>query len=120
MIHPYIYGYFYIFRAYSDGYSRSLSNIGEVAAGGVRAPIVGRVCMDQCMIDVTDAPEVTIGDEATLFGLGGPSAEEVADWIGTITHDVTCKVPRRVPRVYLMNGKVVAVNDYVNPSGVSV
>jgi len=103
---------------YADGYSRRLSNLGWVAVGGARAPIVGRVCMDQCMVDVTDILGVSVGDVVTLMGDGSggsPHVEEVAAWMGTITHEVTCGVSRRVPRVYLRGGKVVGVRDYLNP-----
>jgi len=103
---------------YADGYSRRLSNVGWVAVGGARASIVGRVCMDQCMVDVTDIPGVSVGDVVTLMGDGSggsPHVEEVAAWMGTITHEVTCGVSRRVPRVYLRGGEVVGVRDYLNP-----
>ncbi|MBN2335913.1 alanine racemase [Candidatus Bathyarchaeota archaeon] len=98
---------------YADGYRRGLSNRGEVSIRGRRAPIVGRVCMDQCMVDVTDVPGVEVGDVATLFGGSGaaPSVEEVAGWLGTIVHEVTCGVSRRVPRVYLRDGKPVSIKD---------
>lgn len=103
---------------YADGYSRRLSSLGWVAVGGARAPIVGRVCMDQCMVDVTDIPGVSVGVIATLMddGSGGsPHVEEVAAWMGTITHEVTCGISKRVPRVYLRGGEVVGVRDYLNP-----
>jgi alanine racemase len=103
---------------YADGYSRRLSNLGWVAVEGARAPIVGRVCMDQCMVDVTDIPGVSVGDVVTLMGDGSggsPHVEEVAAWMGTITHEVTCGVSRRVPRVYLRGRNVVGVRDYLNP-----
>lgn len=103
---------------YADGYNRKLSNLGQVAIRGKRAPIVGRVCMDQCIIDVTDIPEVNVGEEVTLFGDGSensPHAEEMAKWLDTITHEITCSVSRRIPRVYLKKGEVVEVKDYLNP-----
>jgi len=103
---------------YADGYSRRLSNLGWVAVRGARAPIVGRVCMDQFMVDVTDIPGVSVGDVVTLMGDGSggsPHVEEVAAWMGTITHEVTCGISKRVPRVYLRGGKVVGVRDYLNP-----
>ena len=102
---------------YADGYNRKLSNLGQVAIRRERAPVVGRVCMDQCLIDVTDIPEVNVGDEVTLFGDGSdnsPHAEELAEWLDTITHEITCSVSRRIPSVYLKNGEVVAIKDYLN------
>ena len=104
---------------YADGYSRGLSNVGEVTIDGRRAPIVGRVCMDQCMVDVTDIGQVEVSDTVTLFGDGSdgaPTMEEVAGWLGTIAHEVTCGVGRRVPKVYLKGGEVMGVRDCLNPA----
>ncbi len=99
---------------YADGYRRALSNRGWVDYQGDRAPIVGRVCMDQCMIDLTDIGEAEIGDEVTLFGGGcSPSVEETARMLDTIPHEVTCAVARRVPRVYLESGRVTETRDYL-------
>lgn len=88
---------------YADGYSRLLSSKGEVLLGGQRVPVVGRVCMDQIMVDAGRVPGVRPGDEAVLIGRQGGgeiSADEVARWIGTINYEVTCMVSGRVPRVY--------------------
>jgi alanine racemase len=88
---------------YADGYSRALSNCGKVLVRGKRVPVAGRVCMDMIMIDVTDLPEVDIGDEAVLIGIQGNdfiSAEEVAGWIGTISYEILCAIGKRVPRIY--------------------
>ncbi|MGE5571675.1 MAG: alanine racemase [Bacteroidota bacterium] len=87
---------------YADGYSRGLSNRGEVLIRGRRLPIVGRICMDQCMVDVGSL-EVEVGDEAVLIGRQGDqeiAAEEVADKLGTISYEVVCAIGKRVPRVY--------------------
>jgi len=102
---------------YADGYRRGLSNGGEVGMGGGRAPVVGRVCMDQFMVDATGLG-VKVGDTAVLWGDGSggePDVEEVAGWLGTITDEVLCGVSKRVPRVYLRGGEVVGVRDYLNP-----
>ncbi len=104
---------------YADGYSRGLSNVGEVTIDRRRAPIVGKVCMDQCMVDVTDICQVKVGDTVTLFGDGSdgaPTVEEVAGWLGTIPHEVTCGVGRRVPRVYLRGGEVMGIRNCLNPA----
>jgi alanine racemase len=99
---------------YADGYRRALSNRGWVDFKGNRAPIVGRVCMDQCMIDLTDAEAAEIGEEVILFGGGcAPSVEEMATQLETIPHEVTCSIARRVPRVFLKGGKIVEVRDYL-------
>jgi len=84
---------------YADGYSRLLSNKADVMIRGKRAPVAGRVCMDQCMVDVTDLPEAREGDEATLFGLAELPAGELARMIGTIDYEITCGVSKRVPRI---------------------
>ncbi len=84
---------------YADGYSRLLSNKAEVMVRGMRVPLAGRVCMDQCMIDVTDVPGVEEGDEVTLFGTMELPAGALARIIGTIDYEITCDVSKRVPRI---------------------
>jgi alanine racemase len=88
---------------YADGYSRQLSHRGSVLIQGRRAPIVGLVCMDMIMVDVTDLAPVQVGETVTLIGQqGGESiwADEVAGWIGTIPYEVLCGIGARVPRLY--------------------
>ncbi|MEK6692651.1 MAG: alanine racemase [Nitrospirota bacterium] len=88
---------------YADGYSRMLSNRGEVLVRGRRAPVVGRVCMDMTMADVTDIPDVDEGNEAVLIGKQGReliTADDVAKWTGTIPYEVLCSISSRVQRVY--------------------
>lgn len=88
---------------YADGYSRLLSNKGEVLIKGHRAPVVGRVCMDQLMVDVTHIPGVIQGDEVVLLGRQGDeviTAEEIAARLGTINYEIVCMISERVPRLY--------------------
>jgi len=85
---------------YADGYSRLLSDRGEVLIKGYRVPLIGRICMDMCMIDVSGVENVRPGDEVTLFGEGLP-VDEVAEKLGTINYEVVCAVGKRVPRVYI-------------------
>ena len=85
---------------YADGFSRLLSDQAQVVIRGKRAPIVGRICMDLCMADVTDIPDVEVGDTVTLYGDENP-VENDADLVGTIQYELLCAVSRRVPRVYL-------------------
>ncbi len=88
---------------YADGYSRRLSHRGLVLIQGRRAPIVGLVCMDMIMVEVTDLAPVQIGDSVTLIGQQGEEsiwANEVAGWIGTIPYEVLCGIGSRVPRLY--------------------
>lgn len=89
---------------YGDGYHRALSNRGAMLVHGRRAPIVGRVCMDQTMLDVTDIPGVSVGDETVLLGTQGREridAVELAAWADTISYEVLLAITARVPRVYL-------------------
>ena len=95
---------------YADGYNRGLSNKGEVLVGGVRCPITGRVCMDQMMIDVTNAPGAEIGAVVTLIGTDGNetiTADDVAGLCGTIGYEIVCGISKRVPRMFLEDGKLV-------------
>lgn len=88
---------------YADGYSRHLSNHGEVLIHGKRAPVVGKVCMDFIMVDVTDIPRVSVGDEVILMGKQGReqvTPEEIAEKINSISYEVLCSIGKRVPRVY--------------------
>ncbi len=96
---------------YADGYPRLLSNKGRMRVGGAFAPVVGRVCMDQLMLDVTGLP-VKEGDEVVVFGAGGPSADELARETGTINYEIVCGVSRRVPREYRQGGRIVCYKDY--------
>jgi len=89
---------------YADGYSRALSNKGHVLIGGQPAPVVGRVCMDLTVVDVTDHPAVRPGDEAVLLGQQGAAAitaDDLAAWQDTISYEVLCRIGPRVTRVYL-------------------
>lgn len=89
---------------YGDGYPRSLSNKGYVLIHGKRADIIGRVCMDQFMVDVTDIPEVKTGDEVTLIGTDGGETitiENMGDISGRFNYEFACDLGKRIPRVYL-------------------
>lgn len=89
---------------YADGYFRLLSNKGDVLINGRRAPIRGRVCMDQFMVDVTEIPGVSVGDEAVLIGKQGNkevTAMELADLADTINYEIVSKITKRVPRIYV-------------------
>jgi alanine racemase len=88
---------------YADGYSRQLTNRGEVLVRGQRAPVAGTVCMDWIMVDVTAIPGVSVGDEVTLLGrdhAAAITAEEWAEKVGTISYEIFCNVSKRVPRIY--------------------
>jgi alanine racemase len=99
---------------YADGYSRSLSNRGWLGAAGTRLPIRGRVCMDQLIVGVPGGSALQVGDTVTLIGRGddaAPAAGELAEMLGTINYEIATSVAARVPRVYLREGEVVAVED---------
>ena len=85
---------------YADGYTRMLSKKAEVLVRGQRAPVVGRICMDQCMADVSHIAKAAVGDEVLLFGSPELPADEIAAHLGTINYEVVCMVGKRVPRVY--------------------
>lgn len=100
---------------YADGYPRVLSNQGVASIGGRPAPVIGRVSMDQVMVEVTGLPPVSIGDEAVLIGgSGADSFTEAAGKAKTISYELLCGVSRRVPRVYLRDGQIAAVEDYLS------
>lgn len=101
---------------YADGFTRLLTSKAEAFLKGKRVPIVGKICMDQCMLDITDLEDVSVGDEVVLFGYGGegyPHVDEVAEKLNTINYEIVCMVGRRVPRVYIKNGEIVDVIDYL-------
>lgn len=100
---------------YADGYPRALSGKGHVLIHGQYAPILGRVCMDQFMVDVTDIPDVTQGDDVTLVGRDGDgyiSIEEVANMAYSFNYEFVCDVGKRVPRVYYRHGQKIETKDY--------
>lgn len=89
---------------YDDGYNRLLSNQAEVIIRGIKAPIVGRICMDQCFVDVTSIKDVSVGDEVVLYGRQGQetiSIESIAKQLNTIPYEIVCNVSKRVPRIYV-------------------
>lgn len=101
---------------YADGYRRSLSNRFYVLIRGKRAPILGRVCMDQMLVDVTDIPEVTAGDEVVLLGSSGSetiSAETIAAAAGSFNYEQVCDLSHRVSRVYYLDGQKIDTVNYL-------
>lgn len=101
---------------YADGYPRALSSKGRVLIRGQYAPIIGRICMDQFMVDVTDIEGIMEGDIVTLVGHDGEgfiSAEEVADTAGSFNYEFVCGISRRVPRVYIENNEITKTVDYL-------
>lgn len=101
---------------YADGFTRLFFGKANVIVNGKLSPVVGRICMDQCMIDVTECGDVKAGDEVIVMGESNGlsiTADNLADILGTINYEILCMVSRRVPRVYVENGKVIKVKNYV-------
>ncbi len=100
---------------YGDGYPRGLSGKGYVLVHGKRAPILGKVCMDQFMADVTDIPETAEDDPVTLAGRDGReeiTLEELGELSGRFNYELACCIGKRVPRIYLKSGEIVGTKDY--------
>ncbi len=101
---------------YADGYPRQLSGRGYMLVNGKKAPIIGRICMDQLILDVTGIEGVYRGMTVTVFGKDGDtflSVDEVAKLCDTINYELICIVGKRIPRVFVKNGEVVGVTDYI-------
>ena len=101
---------------YADGFIRAYAKEGKVLIKGKFAPIVGRICMDQFMVDVTDIDDVKINDEVVLMGTQGENsitADDIAKALNTINYEVFCTLSKRVPRQYIRNGKVTETVKYV-------
>lgn len=101
---------------YADGYARSLGDRAAALVGGAKVRVIGKICMDQCMLDVTNVKNINVGDSALLFGqqnnLSIP-VEEIAGLMGTINYEVLCVIGRRIPRVYIQDGKIVEILKYL-------
>ena len=100
---------------YGDGYPRSLSGRGYVLIHGKKAPILGRVCMDQFMVDISEIPEAMEGDKVTLLGMDGTeriTAEELGELSGRFNYEFVCDLGKRIPRVYIQHGEITEVRDY--------
>ena len=103
-----------ISAGYGDGYPRSLSNKGYILIHGKKAPILGRICMDQFMVDVTEIPEAKELEEVTLMGRDGEevlSVDTISEQAGRFPYEFVCDIGKRVPRVYYRDGKPVEIVD---------
>ncbi|WP_159886025.1 alanine racemase [Paenibacillus puerhi] len=95
---------------YADGYSRLLTGKAQALIRGQRVPVVGRICMDQCMLNVSGMADISMEEEVVILGMQGEeriTAEEHASWLGTVNYEVVCMISHRVPRVYVKDGQVV-------------
>jgi alanine racemase len=98
---------------YADGYLRRIAKEGKMIVDGQKVPIIGRICMDQCMIDVTNVHNINKGDEAIIFGREGVTVDDLARWLGTINYEVSCLIGKRIPRIYTKNGEAVKELNYL-------
>lgn len=98
---------------YADGYLRKLAKEGKMIVNGEKVAIIGRICMDQCMIDVTNVHTIDKGDEVIIFGREGVTIDDLAMWLETINYEVSCVIGKRIPRIYTKNGKAVKVLNYL-------
>lgn len=101
---------------YADGFSRLLSGKMEVSVNGVKCKILGRICMDQCVVDLTEVPDAKIGDEVIIYDddrANGLNIDQVAERLGTINYEIVTMLDRRLPRVYMRNGEEVGLRNYL-------
>lgn len=101
---------------YADGYPRNMRDKGYVTIHGKKAPIIGVICMDQCMVDLTNIPEAKVGDEAIIYGDGGNNTadiQEISQLAGTNKNEVACRITRRTPRVYIKDGETYKILNYL-------
>lgn len=98
---------------YADGYLRRLAKNGKMIVKGTKVPVIGRICMDQCMIDVTNVHNINKGDEAIIFGREGVTVDDLANWLETINYEVACLVGKRIPRIYIKDGEAVKELNYL-------
>lgn len=101
---------------YSDGLPRSLTHVGYVTINGIQAPIIGVICMDQCMVDVTHVKDVKAGDEVIIFGDGANNTftvEELSKLAGTNKNEILSRITRRTPRVYIKDNVIIKIKNYM-------
>ncbi len=100
---------------YADGYTRNIAKEGKVElSDGTLAKIIGRICMDQCMIDVTNVNNISAGDEVILFGADKITADNIAEWADSINYEIVCLVSKRIPRIYIKGRDTVATRNYID------
>jgi len=101
---------------YADGYPRNMRDKGFVTINGKKAPIIGVICMDQCMVDLTLIPEAKVGDEAIIYGDGTNNTidiNEISKLAATNKNEIVCRITRRTPRVYIKDNKIVKITNYL-------
>lgn len=98
---------------YADGLSRALSGRVSFRLHGQEVPVVGRICMDMCMVDVTDVENVKVGDRVTIFGKDAAPVESLSESLGTIPYEILCGINKRIPRIYLTGREQTEVLQYI-------
>ena len=98
---------------YADGYTRMLSGKAKMLVTSQPVEVIGRICMDQCMIDVTNVHNINIGDEVIIFGADTVTADTLSSWLGTINYEIVCMISKRVPRIFIENGRMVKTLNYL-------
>lgn len=99
---------------YADGYTRMLNGKAKMLVHGQTVDVIGKICMDQCMINVTNVHNINTGDEVIVFGAETVTADDMASWLGTINYEIVCMISKRIPRIYLSNGRTVKTLNYLN------
>lgn len=99
---------------YADGYTRMLNGKAQMLADGQPVKVIGKICMDQCMIDVTNVHNINTGDEVVIFGADTVTADTLASWLNTINYEIVCMISKRIPRIYLQNGRTVKTLNYLS------
>lgn len=105
---------------YADGYLRALSGKASMIINGKKAPVIGRICMDQAMLDITDIEDVKENTVVTVFGKDGDQEikiEDLSDALGTISYELLCLISKRIPRIYIYNGQPIGQLNYICPTG---
>lgn len=101
---------------YADGFTRMLSGKMVVSVKGISCKVLGRICMDQCVIDLSDVPDAAIGDEVILYGDGSENTrtpDQVGKMLGTINYEIITMLDRRLPRIYQANGEISGIKNYL-------
>ena len=98
---------------YADGYTRMLNGKAKMLVGDACVDVIGKICMDQCMIDVTNVNNINIGDEVIIFGDHTVTADTLASMLGTINYEIVCMISKRIPRFYIHNGRTVKTLNYL-------
>ena len=99
---------------YADGYARRLSGKAKVVVKKEKCDVIGRICMDQCMIDVTNVNNINAGDEVIIFGAETVTADTLASWLDTINYEIVCMMSKRIPRIFIQNGRTVNTLNYLS------